>query len=571
MSIKGLICWVVLAALPQLVSGAAPNDINTKQRAWYDSVDVNADNDYTDNPANNTSVSLWNDKSGSNNHLSSSGTLRPIYTIDSITAERHGLAFDGVDDSMTDADDIWIGSVDSAEIFLVLTTDTFKASTAFGSNSSARNRLSSHLPWADNKTYFDQGICCGSPTRLSGATPINLLEQNIWHFIGLPDEQSVSRDARVRLSDSGASVYNVEANSRFRMSGGSRVSHPGTYYEGLFYQTALNIAQRSIMNNYLSAKWSKAFDALPTYSDVYSGDTAANGDYDYFVGGIGKDNGSQTIATSQGLTISDNSFLTADGKYILAGVNFLVTTPPIGTVLTDLPIGYIERSHRSWYIDRTGNNGLVDLSFDATEIGIPLENGANYGLLHRTGTSGAFSAVATATMVNGVIDFSHLPEDGVYVIGKRGLIDLSLEKTSQIVRDPVNLLVNPKSIPGSNTDYTLTVRNAGDGSPDAETTIIADNIPGVLSLFTGDLDGNGSPFVFTDNHCPPSTNTPSSHLALVYPDDVIFRDASGNPLIPVSDYDSNIRSFAITLSGAMNASSGGMIPCFTIGYRTQLD
>ena len=86
-------------------------------------------------------------------------------------------------------------------------------------------------------------------------------------------------------------------------------------------ETALNIAQRSILNNYLSAKWSKAFDSLPTYSDVYSGDTAANGDYDYFVGGIGQDNGRQTVATSQGLTISDSSFLTDEGKYILAGVD----------------------------------------------------------------------------------------------------------------------------------------------------------------------------------------------------------------------------------------------------------
>ena len=562
---------MILITLPQLSRGAAPDDINTSQRAWYDAVDVDGDSDYTDNPANNTSISLWNDKSGSNNHLLSSETSRPTYTIDSITTERHGLAFDGVNDNMADEDDIWIGSVDSSEIFLVLTTDRVKSSTAFGSNSSAKNRLSSHIPWGDNNVYFDQGMCCGSPTRLAGNTSINLLVQNIWHFIGLPDDQSVLRDGKVRLSDSGASVYTVEANSRFRLSGSGFTAHHGSYYEGIFYQTALNTAQRSILNNYLSAKWSKAFDSLPTYSDVYAGDTAANGDYDYFVGGIGQDNGRQTVATSQGLTISDSSFLTDEGKYILAGVDYLVSTPPTGTVETDLPIGYPERSHRSWYIDRTGDTGLVDLSFDAAEIGIPVDNGANYGLLHRTGTSGAFSVVATATMASGVIDFSYLPDDGVYAIGKRGSIALSLDKTSQIVSDPVNLLVNPKSIPGSNTDYTLAVKNTGDGSPDAETTIIADNIPSVLSLYTGDLDGNGSPFVFTDNSCPPSTNTSSSHLALVYPDDVIFKDASGNALTAAADYDSNVRSFVITLSGAMNASVGGVIPCFTIRYRTRLD
>lgn len=566
---------LLLLTLPLLAYAAAPDDINTQQRAWFDAVDINADNNYTNNPANNTAISLWNDKSGTENHISQTGTARPLYVTDSIATQRHGVIFDGTDDELLDANDIWTGAVSNSESFVVATTDSIRNSSLFASTDNHSNRLSTHTPWSNGTTYFDQGICCGNPARLYGNIPISISEQYIWYFMGLPSMQAVFQDGQGQLRDTGAGTYNVSAQSAFSLGGWpitvSSHIHHGRYFEAIFYQAPLNDAQRRIVHSYLSAKWDKSLAAGPIYTDVYTGDNPANGDYDFFVGGVGMDNGPQKAGTSQGLTITDNSFLTVDGKFILAGVNYLVTTPPVGTTVADVPTGYTQRSNRRWYIDRTGDGGLVNLSFDATDLGLPISNGANYGLLHRTGTSGTFSEVATAAMVNGVIDFSHLPADGVYVIGQKGTVKLSIDKVSQTVKDPINLLVNPKSIPGSNTDYTLTVKNTGDGMPDAETTIIRDNIPAELTLFTGDLDGSGSAFVFTDNSCPPMANTLSSNLTLDYPADVVFKDAVGAVLTPSMDYDSTVRSFEITLSGAMNASDGGMVPCLTLEYRTQLD
>ena len=554
---------------------AAPDDISSLQRGWFDAVDLNANSDYTDNPANNTAVSQWNDKSGSGNHLTQSGIKRPIYQLDSIAISRHGLVFDGIDDELEDANDIWLDSVSTSESFVVATTDKIQNSSLFASTDNHTNRLSTHLPWGNGTTFFDQGICCSAPGRMYGSIPITLMQQSVWHFVGLPNLQRVLKDGKTELSDGGASTYTVTSNSSFSLGGWPVATidhiHAGRYFEALFYQTGLNDAQRGILHNYLSAKWDKPFAAGPAYPDIYVGDNTANGDYDFFVGGVGQQGGQQAVGTSQGLTITDINFLSSDGQYVLAGVNYLVTAPPTGTTTADIPAGYSVRSNRSWYIDRTGSGGSVSLSFDAAELGIPISNGTAYSLFHRSGTAGQFSDVTTAVMVGGVVSFNHLPEDGVYTIGKKGTVALALDKTSLTVKDPINLSVNPKSIPGSNTDYTLTVRNTGDGKPDAETTIIRDTLPNELTLFTGDLNGSGSPFIFTDSHCPPTTGTMTSNLTLDYPSDVLFKDVSGNVSSPSTDFDPSIRSFEITLSGTMNASAAGMIPCFTIDYRTRLD
>jgi len=57
------------------------------------------------------------------------------------------------------------------------------------------------------------------------------------------------------------------------------------------------------------------------------------------------------------------------------------------------------------------------------------------------------------------------------------------------------------------------MKNTGSGAADTDSVIISDNIPANLILFTGNLDGNGSPFVFTDNNCPSTTLT----TAVMYP------------------------------------------------------
>jgi len=192
--------------LPSIGFSAAPDDISTDQRAWFDAVDINADNNYNDNPINNSPIDTWWDKSGSGNHVSASGNIRPLYRHNTLSASRHGVDFDGLNDKLTDNDDIWINSVDTAESLILATTDVVTNSSLFSSTDNHRNRLSTHLPWGSNLSFYDHGFCCSPPARMYGNVPITLSRGYIWHFIGEPTYQAVVRDGETLLSDGGAGV-----------------------------------------------------------------------------------------------------------------------------------------------------------------------------------------------------------------------------------------------------------------------------------------------------------------------------------------------------------------------------
>lgn len=472
---------VVALFFPNFGYADAPKDINNNQRAWFDGVDVNANDDYTDNPANNAVIAEWRDKSGSSNHVSGTAASQPTYVHNVLSTSRHGLDFDGTTNVLIDNDDIWVGAVNASEIFFVASTDQVKTSFNFLSTDFGTNRLGSHIPWSNGDTFFDQGICCGNPARLRGTVPIVLNEGYIWQYIGLPTLQSVVRNGDTLLSDGGAGVYNTNPNTKFSMGGhisSSTLQHHGHIYEAIFYQTSLNDAQRRILNSYLAAKWDRTMTAGGDYSDVYDGDNTANGNYDFFVGGIGQDSGLQSIGTSQGLTISDLNFLSGDDKFVLAGVDYLLTVPTIGLLNSDLPAGYSDRSNRTWYIDTTGTGGIVSLTFDATEMGLPVNNGRKYGLLYRPGQSGAFTELDTSIMSGGQVSYSLLPDDGVYAIGIIEEIELTILKT--VSDESPNV--------GDVVIFTLAISNAG---PDPATGASVNDV--VPSGF-GNLSAGSAPF-----------------------------------------------------------------------------
>jgi len=165
------------------------------------------------------------------------------------------------------------------------------------------------------------------------------------------------------------------------------------------------------------------------------------------------------------LTITDNSFLTSDNKFILAGVDYLLSTPTTGQTTDDLPPGYDYRSNRSWYIDTTGTGGTVDISFNAAEIGIAVDNGKPYGLLYRPDATGTFTEIARSTMTAGEVNYSLLPADGVYAIAKIGEVELTLQKTVSNERPNIGDVIT----------FTLRVSNAGPST--AINAVVHDMVP----------------------------------------------------------------------------------------------
>ncbi|MFN3345904.1 MAG: T9SS type A sorting domain-containing protein, partial [Chloroherpetonaceae bacterium] len=207
---------------------------------------------------------------------------------------------------------------------------------------------------------------------------------------------------------------------------------PGDIAEVVFYGSALNAAQRIIVENYLSSKYN-----IPIANDRYAGDTPANGDYDFDVKGIGTSDGTSANRHSNtskggGLNLQErNSSLNASNEYLLCGHNGIAAVP---TSASDLPSGVAQRWSRIWYFDKTGTiDAKVLFDFKTVGASVIPANPANYRLLYRSGLSGTFSEVTivgSPTIVDGTqvafdVDDANLP-DGYYTIGTTNPVDSPL-------------------------------------------------------------------------------------------------------------------------------------------------
>ncbi len=151
----------------------------------------------------------------------------------------------------------------------------------------------------------------------------------------------------------------------------------------------INTAQRVIVENYLSAKY-----GISIANDHYAGDTPANGNFDYDVIGIGKENDAQhTQAQGDVLRLTANTTTLDNGDYLMAGHN----NTPHGTATTNLPAGVAERWARSWYVDKTGALD-ASLRFDLYKAHpgrIFSNDKSNYVLLRKVG--GTYQEVAVTS------------------------------------------------------------------------------------------------------------------------------------------------------------------------------
>jgi hypothetical protein len=159
-----------------------------------------------------------------------------------------------------------------------------------------------------------------------------------------------------------------------------------------------NGAERAITGNYLGAKYGIA----RTDRNVYSGDSAAKGDYDFDVVGVGKesDGGVATSGSSKGLVL--NAVLSGldNGEYLLAGQKLTTNS---WTTAND-PTGIAHRSSRVWYVDKTGSFD-ANLTFDLSDAGLSFDAAKTYKLLYGSSDT-AFSVLSlTGVVVGDAITF----------------------------------------------------------------------------------------------------------------------------------------------------------------------
>jgi trimeric autotransporter adhesin len=145
---------------------------------------------------------------------------------------------------------------------------------------------------------------------------------------------------------------------------------------------------------------------------------------------------------------------------------------------------------------------------------------------------------------------------------------LTVTKSSYVISDPVNGGNNPKRIPGSVQEYSVTVTNQGPGSVDANSVAITDVLPASTEMWVASTPT--PPVVFTDGATP-------SGLAFAIAADLRFSQTQGGgvpfnytPQPNADGYDPAVTGIRLTPSGVMNGAAPPGSPGFTVRFRVRI-
>ena len=156
------------------------------------------------------------------------------------------------------------------------------------------------------------------------------------------------------------------------------------------------------------------------------------------------------------------------------------------------------------------------------------------------------------------------------------LPNILVSKTTVTESDPVNLLVNPKAIPGAVVLNVINAVNTGPGAADADALTMTDPIPANTAVFVGDLGGAGSgPIEFTDGSTPGGMIYTFGGLTDLA-DDLDFSSDGGATwaYIPVPDalgFDPAVTHLRVAPKGAFAASDGVNHPSFSVSFKTRVE
>ena len=179
---------------------------------------------------------------------------------------------------------------------------------------------------------------------------------------------------------------------------------PMNVAEVIYYNQGLNSAQRTIVNNYLAAKYGlNLYDENGNVVNIYD-----DQDYKFGMIGIGMEDSDNkhTYASGSALTLQESGSSLADGEYLMAGHN--------GGDIDDS-----ESWTRSWYIKPVGDvDAVIGFDFSATELETPADV-TEYKLFYDDGSGNGFAALDNVATLNGDVvtfDLSSVAE-GIYGFG----------------------------------------------------------------------------------------------------------------------------------------------------------
>lgn len=199
-----------------------------------------------------------------------------------------------------------------------------------------------------------------------------------WHIVG---HQWRNFDGRNRLYEDGTQVYTGTLSSGNTIGsggclalGGEQDAVDGGYdaaqdYDGdmaevIIYNQYINDAQRTIVNNYLGAKY-----GIAIANDLY----VHQASYGHEVAGIGREDASNFHLDAQGSAIVRINTPSSmdDGDYMIWGHDNVGPSSGALTIpWSGMPAGVDNALHRVWRMDEEGDMGTVRVMFDVSALAI---------------------------------------------------------------------------------------------------------------------------------------------------------------------------------------------------------
>jgi hypothetical protein len=235
-----------------------------------------------------------------------------------------------------------------------------------------------------------------------------------------------------------------------------------------------------------------------------------------------------------------------------------------------------------WLINPT-NGAFWDEDISANWAALGYPSGANLQASgsHANDDEGrGFAAIMTAqdqARVRNILMRRYIdPEPVLTMTFQSQPPDLLMQKELLTVFDPVSSTTNPKAIPGSWVDYTITASNNGTGDVDNESLVITDPMASDVDLFVADLGVAGSgPVEFTDGAGSASSGLTYVFIALGnLTDDVDFStDGVDYTFVPTPDadgFDTAVRFIRVNPSGTFLGRSTATPTTFDLRFRVRV-
>jgi hypothetical protein len=370
-------------------------------------------NSGTSTTTNGTAVSLWSDQSGNANNASQAvATQQPLYQS-SVINSQPTLLFDNAvspnNDELVVPDN---ANLDNTNGLTILTV-----SRPLNLDGAARTIVSKRVGVASQQSYSffflttnnlfadidtNNNRFATSSTFSNSTNYINNLFYNGTLAAASRARIYVNGTLDVTATETSTTIPNYASNVTIgSINEGDGRPFGGHIAEVVIYRETLNEAQRTIADNYLSAKY-----AITVSNDVYTMDNAGNGNYDFEVAGIGQaSDGSKHIdAKGTGAVRMWNPNGLANSEFLMWGHDngaLSGTTSGVdGTVIA-------ERLVRIWRAGESADVGTVSISFDLSSLASPL--GSNLRLLiDRNGNGFADNDVTpiVGSFINSTVVFS---------------------------------------------------------------------------------------------------------------------------------------------------------------------